>query len=216
MKDIVYALDAPPKDSINNRIEQEPITKKYWMQMGLSIIFLVISTGLAGFSLMKKTDIPAITFTVDRKNNTLQDTLTLPYPHQSFKNISGWVFEAITASYSFDFNNYYSQLDKASYYYTPEGYSMYLKALQIAKVETQVISNKIEISTVPLQNPVLIKGGNFGSTSYWRYRVPVLISFYAGKELVIERKMIEVLVLRVPAYKNPKGLSIAEFNMVQL
>lgn len=216
MKDIVYALDAPPKDSINNRIEQEPITKKYWMQMGLSIIFLIISTGLVGFSLMKKKDIPAITFTVDRKNNTLQDTLTLPYPHQSFKNISGWVFEAITASYSFDFNNYYSQLDKASYYYTPEGYSMYLKALQIAKVETQVISNKIEISTVPLQNPVLIKGGNFGSTNYWRYRVPVLISFYAGKELVIERKMIEVLVLRVPAYKNPKGLSIAEFNMVQL
>lgn len=214
MKNIVYALDSPPKDSINTRIEQEPITKKYWMQIGLSIIFLIFSAGLTGFSLIKNKDIPAITFTVDRKNNTLQDTLTLPYPHQSFKNISGWVFEAIMSSYSFDFNNYYSQLDNAAYYYTPEGYTMYLRALQLAKVENQVILNKIEISTVPLQNPVLIKGGSFGSTDYWRYRVPVLVSFYAGKDLVVEKRMIEVLVLRVPAYKNPKGLSIAEFNMI--
>lgn len=214
MKNIFYALDAPPKDSINTRIEQEPITKKYWMRIGLSLVFSIISIGLVIFSLMKEKDISPITFTVDRKNNTLQDTVVLPYPHQSFKNISGWVFEAIMASYSFDFNNYYSQLDKVSYYYTPEGYTMYLKALQLAKVEGQVISNKIEVSTVPLQEPVLIKGGNLGSTEYWRYRVPVLISFYSGKDLVVERKKIEVLVLRVPAHKNPKGLSIAEFNMI--
>jgi intracellular multiplication protein IcmL len=216
MKDIVYALDAPPKDAINTRLEQEPITKKYWMNMGLSIIFLILATLLAGFSLAKKKDVPAPTFTIDRKNNTLQETVTLPYPHQSFKNISGWVFEAITASYSFDFNNYYSQLDKVSYYYTPEGYSMYLRALQTSKIESQVILNKIEISTVPLQEPVLIKGGAFGATEYWRYRVPVLISYYAGKTPIFERQLVELLVLRVPAYQNPKGLSIAEFNMVQL
>lgn len=215
MKEIIYALDEPPKDSLNTRLEQEPVTKKYWFNMSLSIIFLLVATLITGISLMKKKDVPAITYTIDRKNNTIQDTVTLPYPHQSFKNISGWVFEAIIASYSFDFNNYYKQLDKVSYYYTPEGYSMYLKSLQLNKIEDQVMLNKIEVSTVPLQTPVLVKGGVFGVTEYWRYRVPVLISYYAGKNPIFERQTVEVLVLRVPSYQNPKGLSIAEFNMVQ-
>lgn len=215
MKEIIYALDKPPQDSINDRINQETIAKKYWFNLGVSILFLIFATVLAGFSLAKRKDIPAVTFTIDRKNNTIQETLTLPYPHQSFKNISGWVFEAIMASYSFDFNSYYDQVDRASYYFTPEGYSMYLNALKVSKIENQVVGNKLEVSTVPLQEPVLINGGSFGSTEFWRYRVPVLVSYYGGKVPVVEKQMVEVLVLRVPSFQNPKGLSISEFNMVQ-
>lgn len=215
MKEIIYVLDKPPQDSINDRINQEKITKKYWFNLGISIIFLILATALAGFSLVKRKDIPAATFTIDRKNNTIQETVTLPYPHQSFKNISGWVFEAIMASYSFDFNSYYNQVDKSAYYFTPDGYNMYLNALKVSKVETQVVENKLEISTVPLQEPVLINGGSFGATEFWRYRVPVLVSYYGGKVPVVEKQMVEVLVLRVPSFQNPKGLSISEFNMVQ-
>jgi len=216
MKEIVYSLDTPPKDATDERINKEPITKKYWMNIGLTVVFLCVTIIMTLLLMMKKRDTPAQTFTVDRKNNTLQNTVTLPYPHQSFKNISGWVFEAIMASYSFDFNNYHKQIDRVSYYYTDNGYKTYLQALQTSKIESQILLNKLEISTIPLQEPVLIKGGAFGTTDYWRYRVPVLVSYYGGKTPVFEKQMVEVLVLRVPSYQNPKGLSIAEFNMVQM
>ena len=63
------------------------------------------------------------------------------------------------------------------------------------------------------QDPVLINGGSVGDLEFWRLRVPVLISYLGGKEIVTAQKMVETLVVRVPAYKNEKGLAISEFIM---
>lgn len=43
-------------------------------------------------------------------------------------------------------------------------------------------------------------------------RVPVLISYLGGKEIVTAQEARK-LVVRVPAYKNEKGLAISEFIM---
>jgi intracellular multiplication protein IcmL len=124
------------------------------------------------------------------------------------------MIEAIQTSYSFDFVNFDQQIEKAAYYFTPAGYDMFLKSLKENNVKEDLLKNKIQVSLLPLQKPVYINGGNFGNKEFWRYRLPVLVSYYNGNKPVLKKMKIEVLILRVPAYENPKGLAIAEFNMM--
>lgn len=213
-KSVLELLDKSPSDVISDRIDKEPIVGKYWFNLGGAIVFSIIAI-LVAIIAMLKYDVksPPATIGVNLKNHTGQQLITLPFPHQSFKNVSAWIVDAVTAAYSFDFNNYDAQVERAAYYFTPDGYKTYLNALEANKIRQNVVGRKLQIAVVPMQNPVLVNGGTFGSTEFWRFKIPVLVSYYGGKEPVVKKTMIELLVLRVPAYQNYKGLSITEFNM---
>lgn len=217
MKDILYSLDKPPIDSISERLDREAITHKYWLNLGLAIILSVLTSLVAIFTLFKRSEpVVPITASVNQAKNKVSQIITLPFPHQSFQNVSGWVFDAIMSSYTFNFSNFDEAVEKSSYFYTPDGYKMYLNALEASKVKKDVLGKQLDVSIVPLQSPVLINSGVFGKTEFWRFGIPVLVSYYGGKVPVVQKQRIEVLVLRVPAYQNPKGLAISEFNMAPL
>jgi intracellular multiplication protein IcmL len=213
-KKFLQALDNQPNDSIAERIEKEAISAKYWFNLG-GAIFLSLATIVIGTYVLiqRKKHIPPQTNAINVTKNTIEQIQTLPFPHQSFKNISGWLNEAIAASYAFDFNHIEEQISDAEYYYTPTGYSMYLKAIESTHIKDEVLNKKLQIALVPIQDPILINSGTVGDTEFWRFRVPILTSYYAGKDPLIQKNMVEVLIIRVPAYKNQKGLAITEFNM---
>lgn len=217
MKSFLFFLDKPLDDGIMDSINKEPIVKKYWFQLGFSIMALLITIVLGVFSFLKYEyqDAPE-THAVNLEKKTSERLVVLPYPHQSFANVGSWALEAITSAYSFDFNDYDKQVNRAAYYFTAEGYSQYLNALTLNGIRESVIGKKLQISIVPLQDPVFVNMGSFGNTEFWRIRVPTLTSYFGGKDPVIQKMLVEVLVLRVPAYKNHKGLAIAEFNMTPM
>lgn len=214
-KNFLQSLDKQPEDDHYKRMEREPIVAKYWFNLGGAIILSCLTIVVGTYVLLqRRTPIPPHTSALNYTKNTIEQINTLPFPHQSFKNISGWLYDAIAASYAFDFNKVEQQISDAEYYYTPTGYSMYLKALESTRIKEEVIGKKLQIGLVPIQDPVLINSGTVGDTEFWRVRVPILTSYYAGKQPIIQRNMVEVLIIRVPAYLNQKGLAITEFNMV--
>lgn len=206
-----------PEDSIAERIDREPITSKYWFNLGGALVLSLLTVVIGSIILIQRQKhSPPITNAVNMSKNTIEEIVTLPFPHQSFNNVSGWLNEAIETSYAFDFNNIEEQIVNAEYYFTPTGYAMYLKAIESSHIKEEVIKGRLKIGLVPIQNPVAINSGVVGDTEFWRVRVPILTSYYAGREPVIQKNMVEVLIIRVPAYKNPKGLAITEFNMTSL
>jgi hypothetical protein len=220
MKPVLDALDRSPQDELLERIEKEAVSKKYWVALGGSILLLLGTMLINGGTMLKKQKIqPAPLLTVVKKDGVLdpatiqQVPLTLEFPHQSFKNVSNWIEDAIGVTYSFGFLNIDQQIEKAEFYFTPAGYETYKMALNTSGVRKEIIEKKLEVSTITMQEPVLINGGINGDTEFWRFRVPVLVSFSGGKEAVIEKRMVELLVLRVPSYLSHKGLAIAEYNM---
>ena len=76
------------------------------------------------------------------------------------------------------------------------------------------MGENIVISSVPMSVPILINAGMVGDTAFWRFRVPILVSYMGGAKEITREFMVETLVLRVPAYQNHRSLGIAEFNMV--
>lgn len=218
-KKILDFLVKTPQDGITDKIEKEPIVMKQWNHLGGAILFIFLTIIFSLISILfsnVKTEISPLTYKVDFQEMTQEEINVLPFPHQSFKNVSAWLQDAVSTAYSFDFLNYDQQVRNVSYYFTDLGYETYLNALAANNIRESVVGSRLQISLIPLQDPVMINGGIFGTTEFWRFRMPVLISYYGGNKPIINRVMIEVLVLRVPAYKNYKGLSIAEFNMAPM
>ena len=222
MKALFKMLDPQcmAEDALEERIEQEVKVRQQINFLGYSIICTLLSILIMSFCMYKSSKIPPRpTFGVQSEKGFLKGDpyavplITLPVPHQSLKNVSGWLLTALNTIYGVGFDNIEEKIQSAEYYFTPEGYASYLKALDTSGFKADIIKKKLKITLLATQDPVLINGGSVGDVEFWRLRVPVLISYLGGKEIVTGQKMIEVLVVRVPAYKNEKGLAISEFIM---
>lgn len=221
-KPVLDALDKVEQNGLSERINANPATKKYWLTLGGSIVLLSASMLINAVTIIKRKDIePATLRTVVMKdgqldtNNVKEVPITLPAAHSTFKNLTSWLTDAISETYTFGFTNFNEQVGKAEQYFTEDGYRSYLNALQINNTEKEIITKRIEVATIPLQTPVLINGGVFGNSEFWRFRVPVLVSIQGGKEPLVEQYMVEVLIIRVPSYISYKGIAIAEYNMTK-
>lgn len=216
-KAVLDLLDKVPEDSLTERINKDPIGQKYYFYFGGAILFSIAFVVISLISIMKfKNSVAPTTYMIKTESMEAERIITLQYPHQSMKNVQSWLKDAIMTAYSFNFNTYREQVAAAEFYFTPEGYATYVNSLRLNRVEEEVVGKNILISSIPLQDPILINAGMVGNTEFWRFRVPVLVNYIGGKEVVNERFMVETLVLRVPAYQNHRALGIAEFNMVPM
>lgn len=220
MRNFFKILDpkATQDDALDERIAQETKVSIQITFLALSIIFSLISLSIMTYCmLLSSKSIPRPTFSVKLENGMVKgeanSIITLPVPHQSLKNVSGWLLTALNTIYGVGFDNIDDKIKDAEYYFTPDGYKTYLLALENSGFKSDIIKKKLKITLLATQNPVLINGGSVGELEFWRLRVPVMISYLGGKEIVTAQKMVEVLIVRVPSYKNEKGLAISEFIM---
>jgi intracellular multiplication protein IcmL len=212
LKDFLFFLDKPIKDTILERMEKEPVVNKYWNLFAASILLLLLTSILAWFQILKfALPPPAEVFQIHGQE--VKQVRTLTFPHQSFKNVAVWLEKAIQASYSLSFDKYQEQINGAEYYFTAEGYTSYLNSLKANGVIDKLEHSKIEISIVPTKSPIFVNSGVVGDTEWWRFRTPVMVSYYAGDKPFVAKYSIDILAVRVPAYLNYRGMAIAEFNM---
>lgn len=202
------------KDVLMDRIEKVGVLSKYNMYFGISIICAFVTIAIGSLAMWRFASAPPpASFSVNVEKDELKQLITLPYPHQSFRNVSNWIQEAVMDSYSFDFNNFDDVVKRMEYYFTEEGYAAYKATMYNSGVKEQVIQSKIKVSTVVTGSPIMISGGVFLGTEYWRFATPVRVSFYGGEAAKPQDMMVHMLLVRIPTHKNSKGLGIAEFNM---
>lgn len=233
-KKFLYFLDKPPEDDLLRRIEKEEIAPKYFMALGGSIIALlsVIVVGLLSIYLYKDREFEApLTYSVKQLPATKvvgedgkeylqpggyeqQQIITLPQPHQSLKNVVNWLKYALMNTYSFSFLDFEQSVDNASYYFTPEGFNSYKRALEFAGVKNSLEKNLMRISLVPVSEPILIVGGDIGDVQYWKFRTQVIVNYATGSQMENKKYLIEVIVESVPPWRSPKGLGISQYNVL--
>lgn len=213
MKNFLYLLDPPEKDSLEERISKEGVVSKYWFHLAISMIILILTMMTFGLSIKMGDIKPAKTYEVDISSGKAKPKFirTLPYPQESPKHRMAWVTEAVMKVYSFDFLNIDKRLRQAKYYFTPDSHEIFMKSIKNAKLIDKVKNDSLEISLVPLLDPILISRADKGESRVWHYRVPVLISYYGGVNVVAEKKNVEIKIIRSPLHKNPKGLEILSF-----
>ncbi len=220
MNKFLKILDKPSEDDLLERIEKEPVVKKYGIFFAASLLSLWVAALSNILIAIQNTETPPAPLYAIKKVNDSYSVenaqlvpITLPTAHNTFKNVSAWLKEAITETYSFGFLDYKKKLESVEIYFTPEGYASYLKAVEDSGLVQEIAGKKMEISIITLDEPVMINSGVFQDTEFWRFRTKVLVSYFAGSTPKKVKYIVEILIKKVPSYVNPKSLSIHEYNM---
>lgn len=234
-KSLLYKLDKPQDNALLKRIEKESITEKYYTALGGTILSVgaIMVFGLASMYLYNaQSVIPPKTIAVQLqkqeqvKNEAGQmidvapkyvntEIISLNAPTHNLKNVSSWLKEAIMATYSFSFNDYDKVVDDAYYYFTSNGYSTYLNALALAKWKEKVTTNLLQVSIIPIGEPIQISKKQVGDSLHWLFRTEVLINYTTGGQVINDKYLVDTLVVQVPPYKSVKGLGIAMYSLTK-
>lgn len=211
-KNFLYLLDKPPDDDITERLNKEPIYSKHLNLIFLFILFMTVTTIACALLLYRYMNLPSPDIYSINPNKEILKLKSVPYAHQSLKNIEGWISDAVSASLTLDFANFDEEVKNAKYYFTDLGYNSYLSALKSSGFEGVIKSKKVLVTVIPTQDPIAINPGqSLGDTFFWKFRVPIIMSYYAGDDrATIQHATLDILIVRVPSHLNHKGLSIAQ------
>jgi hypothetical protein len=214
-KDILKKLDpiVYNGDYIEEKLLKEPVINQQLNFFANYIIISVVIMIICIFCIIKQISPginPVFYVKADKNYKVIEGNQieTVSTPHQSLENLRGWVWEAVYHFYALDFSKVNEQIDNAEYYFTPEGYQMYLTAVKPLKEEIE--KKHLQMNIVPLINPTLINTININDMALYRVRAQMLVTYYGGKEEENVKKNVELLITQVPAHKNIKCLAISE------
>ncbi len=219
-KPVLDFLDKVSNDGLTERIEKEATSKKYWLALGGSVVFLFLAIIINISTMFMKKDIPPSPLISIPKKGDGYDLagakkvpVTLSTAHHTIKNLTKWLNTAMGETFTFGFANYESQIQKAEFYFTPSGYQSYLTALKVTGIIEDIREKQLEVSIVATQTPILINSGVFSGTEFWRFTTPVLVSVLGTKDPVVQNFILEVLIEKVPSHLNHKGIAISQYNL---
>lgn len=145
----------------------------------------------------------------------------LPYiptsqPTMALDDVAAWVVEAVTKAYTYSYINYRAELTKAQKYFTPFGWSSYMKGLQTSNNLLALTQRKM-IQIAELGGPPeLIVQGHMGSAYAYQFKIPIIVTYwlppYDDNSKNYNRLMVTVTVARMDLLQSYKGLGISQMN----
>jgi len=181
-------------------------------KLGLYVIFILLATQTA---LLCFTYYQYASRTPG-KNFGIYNSVSFPIqalerPNVSPKTLTRWATLAATATFTLDFVNYETQLEALRDYFTSEGYTNFLSALNDAQTITNIIDKKLVLSSVAVAPSIISWEGLTQGNYSWQIEVPVLVSYLSASANVKQTKIISLLVTQVPTTDAPKGIGIARY-----
>lgn len=185
------------------------MSPKYWLQIG--IILLTIQLGLVGYLYFqfftrstghyygKSPNVPAVELTA------------LDRPNVSSKALLSWATLAATATFTFDFVNYKTNLNALRDYFTEDGYQSFVTALQANKILATIEEKKLVISAVVVGPSIITTEGEENGLYTWHVEVPLLVRYQSADANETRQKVISLSITQVPTTIAPKGIGIAKY-----
>lgn len=217
MKKILFLLDSvDEKAEVVQKILENPQANKTLSNLGYSFLliiacFLVVIYIIFSYSTPRQR--PLLSVNLDSKQ--IADLPTVAYPQQSRQSRGIWISNAVRDINSLSFEKLDQNIaNQRIYFLDDSSHSAYAQQLEASGVLKNIVQNKVRITAVILKEPVQINTWGTGENVYWLYRVPVLLTYNTGnKKPSTEIKNVEILMVRVPAYKNHLGLAISRMNV---
>ena len=140
--------------------------------------------------------------------------IPLDQPMGSLSELTTWVTNSVTSTFTFDFVNYRGSFERARENYTTQGWEVFEQALKESKILDSVISNQYIATAVPQAAPVLLKEGDASDGRHaWKFQFPMIITYQAAKNVATQNIMVTVTVVREDMSVNPRGLGISQLTM---
>lgn len=151
-------------------------------------------------------------FYVDREGRVIPAApLNIPYVSQDF--ILNWASKAVSKAFTLNSRDYREQLTEIKDYFTDIGYEEFTRTLSESGQLNFILSKALVVGAVPQSVPVIENEAILQGSYAWKIRVPVRVTYSAGKESSDKTFMITIVIVRRPTHENPYGIGINQFLM---
>ncbi len=172
---------------------------------------IVINFILASLLFYLLTHPPAPKYFATTINGRITPLYPLNVPNQSDSAVLQWANQAAIAAFTYNFVNYREELQASSGFFTAEGWSQFLNALQDSNNLDAVKAKKLIVSAVATRAPIILQKGILNNRFSWRVQMPILVTYQSASEFSQQNNVVTMLITRVSTLNSPRGIGIAQF-----
>lgn len=180
----------------------------------LALLLLLSAIGLVCVGLLAFVDYqrPLPKYYATLSNGRVVPMQSLTEPMVTSAYIMEWASLAVRAAYNLDFVNYQAQLQKASAYFTPSGWSAFTNALTASGVISSLQSNKLIMTSVVTSAPIVLDRSIISGHYSWHMQVPLLVTYSSASENRKQSLVVTLTIMRVSTLDTEQGIQINSFS----
>lgn len=182
--------------------------RKIMVALLLSILINFVSGSLLFYLL---THPPAPKYFATTINGRITPLYPLNEPNQSDSAVLQWANQAAIAAFTYNFVNYREELQASSGFFTADGWSQFLNALQDSNNLDAVKAKKLIVSAVATRAPIILQKGILNGRYSWRVQMPILVTYQSASEFSQQNNVVTMLITRVSTLNSPRGIGISQF-----
>ncbi|WP_028388106.1 type IVB secretion system apparatus protein IcmL/DotI [Legionella fairfieldensis] len=182
--------------------------RKIILALLLSIFINVVMASLLFYFL---THPPAPQYFATTINGRITPLYPLNEPNQSDSAVLQWANQAAIAAFTYNFVNYRDELQASSGFFTAEGWTQFLNALQQSNNLDAVKAKKLIVSAVATRAPIILQKGLLNGVYSWRVQMPILVTYQSASEFSQQNNVVTMLINRVSTLNSPRGIGISQF-----
>ncbi|ARG96824.1 type IVB secretion system apparatus protein IcmL/DotI [Legionella micdadei] len=178
----------------------------------LALLFsILINFVLASLLVYMITHPPAPKYFATSINGRITPLYPLDEPNQSDSAVLQWANQAAIAAFTYNFVNYRDELQASSGFFTADGWTQFLTALQQSNNLDAVKAKKLIVSAVATRAPIILQKGLLNGVYSWRVQMPILVTYQSASEFSQQNNVVTMLITRVSTLNSPRGIGIAQF-----
>lgn len=176
------------------------------------LLLSFISNVLMAFLLVYlMTHPPAPKYFATSINGRITPLFALNEPNQSDSAVLQWANQAAVAAFSYNFVNYRTELQASSGFFTADGWTQFLTALEESNNLDAVRVKKLIVSAVATSAPIILQKGVLNGRYSWRVQMPMLVTYQSASEFSQQRNVVTLLISRISTLNSPRGIGISQF-----
>jgi intracellular multiplication protein IcmL len=182
--------------------------RKVLIALNLAILCLIILVGAVIYVMSHP---PQPKYFATYADGKLVPLIPLNQPNVSQAALLQWANTAVIAVNTYDFFNYREQLQKASEYFTPEGWQAYLNELKASRNLNAVLEKKLVVSAVATRAPTILRESILDGVYTWVVNMPILVTYQSASEYSQQSLIVTLMVRRISTLTNPNGIGITNY-----
>ncbi|MDF1684134.1 MAG: type IVB secretion system apparatus protein IcmL/DotI [Legionellaceae bacterium] len=182
--------------------------RKMMVMLLLSFISNVLMALLLAYLM---THPPAPKYFATSINGRITPLFALNEPNQSDSAVLQWANQAAVAAFTYNFVNYRTELQASSGFFTSEGWTQFLTALDDSNNLDAVRVKKLIVSAVATSAPIILQKGVLNGRYSWRVQMPMLVTYQSASEFSQQRNVVTILISRISTLNSPRGIGISQF-----
>ncbi|MCD6046948.1 MAG: type secretion protein DotI [Gammaproteobacteria bacterium] len=182
--------------------------RKVLVALNLAILCLIILVGAVIYVMSHP---PQPKYFATYADGKLVPLIPLNQPNVSQAALLQWANTAVIAVNTYDFFNYREQLQKASEYFTPDGWQAYLNELKASRNLNAVLEKKLVVSAVATRAPTILREAILDGVYTWVVNIPILVTYQSASEYSQQSLIVTLMIKRISTLTNPNGIGITNY-----